>query len=679
MTTTSLHAAVGYARRIFDCETRRRTDRQLLDRFTADRDEAAFAELVRRHGPMVLAVCRRVLRHQQDAEDAFQAAFLVLARKAGGIRQSASVGGWLYQVAFRLALRARAVGLRRRSLLVTLPEAILAPGSESPMEHLSIPIEEELDRLPEHYRSAVILCYLEGRTQTEAARHLATTADAVNSRLKRARELLRQRLARHGTALSVAALTEALVAGGSHAALPAHLLRPTARAALEFAVSRGSACGASAAATSLAKGALITMGISKTTLAVAGFVSAALLSLVALFGNSSALGDDPAGAKRDDAPPRKPVAKAVAQPEGKDKAKPQYSVILLWMSGGPSQIDTFDPKPANVNGALFEAIDTSVKGLRISKTLPGLAKQADHLAIIRSLIHREGDHARSTFLMRTGFSIDDGRTIPSLACVLAKELGDGRPNLPRHFNIAPQFDGVGVGRDPGFLGPQYAALKVALTGTIDGQPFEPPTADEFDALAKGKGEAHREAVAKAFDLKEENDDTRKAYGINRFGQGCLLARRLVERGVPVVEVSMGGWDMHQNIPGILPKQCAELDAGMATLIKDLHQRKRLDTTLIIWMGEFGRTPIINAQAGRDHYPSVSSVVLAGAKIKGGQAIGKTSADGVQIEERPVKPPELVATIYQAVGVDPAKQIQSATGTKVSIVEKETKSVKEALR
>src|SRR5262249_16268181 len=205
MTTTSLQAPLGCARRIFDHETRCRTDRQLLDGFTTDRDESAFAELVRRHGPMVLAVCRRVLRHQQDAEDAFQAAFLVLARKAGGIRQSASVGGWVYQVAFRLALGARAVGFGRPALLLRVPEAILAPESETPMERLSIAVEEELDRLPEHYRAAVILCYLEGRTQTEAARHLATTADAVNSRMKRARELLRQRLARHGMALSAAA------------------------------------------------------------------------------------------------------------------------------------------------------------------------------------------------------------------------------------------------------------------------------------------------------------------------------------------------------------------------------------------------------------------------------------------------------------------------------------------
>src|SRR5262245_56850736 len=542
MTTTSLHAAVGCARRIFDGASRCRTDRQLLDRFTADRDEFAFAELVRRHGPMVLAVCRRVLRHQQDAEDAFQAAFLVLARKASGIRQSASVGGWLYQVAFRLALRARAVGLRRRSLLVTLPESTLAPNSEPPMEHLSIAVEQELDRLPEHYRAAVILCYLEGRTQTEAARHLATTADAVNSRLKRARELLRQRLGRGEAVLSAAALTEALVAGGSHAALPAHLVRPTARAALEFAISRGAACGASAAATSLAKGALLTMGISNIKLAVAGFVGAALMTLVAFVGASSALGDDPAGVKRDDAPPQKSAAKTVAQPETKDKAKPQYSVILLWMSGGPSQIDTFDPKPANVNGVFFQSIETSVKGLQVSQTLPKLAKQAHHLAIIRSLTHREGDHTRSSYLMRTGWPIADGLDMPSLGCVLAKELGDGRPDLPRYLYIAGQNEGIRTGHTPSYLGPQYRSLDIVARGDLGVVPLAPPTADEFDGVANGKGETHHKAVAKAFDLNEEPKETRDAYGLTRFGQSCLLARRLVERGVPVVEIGLGGWD-----------------------------------------------------------------------------------------------------------------------------------------
>src|SRR5262245_30566174 len=198
MTPASLSAVVGYVRRLGERDTRGLTDRQLLDRFTLRRDEAAFAELVRRHGPMVLATCRRVLRHQQDAEDAFQAAFLVLARKAEAVRHAESVAGWLYQVAFRLALRARSKTARHTEPLPAMPEPT-APGRP---DDLHAALDAALEQLPDHYRAVVVLCYLEGKTQTDAARQLATTPDAVNSRLKRARQLLRTRLTRRGLLLT---------------------------------------------------------------------------------------------------------------------------------------------------------------------------------------------------------------------------------------------------------------------------------------------------------------------------------------------------------------------------------------------------------------------------------------------------------------------------------------------
>jgi hypothetical protein len=349
------------------------------------------------------------------------------------------------------------------------------------------------------------------------------------------------------------------------------------------------------------------------------------------------------------------------------------------MSGGPSQIDTFDPKPGHPNGALFGAIATNVKGVEISQNLPRLAKQANHLAIIRSLRHRDGDHGRATHLMRTGYE-NDGRTdYPALGCVLAKELGEARPGLPGYFRIGLPMPFAAAGDGPGFLGPAYAALEVGPPRGKPGGPIQLPPAAAFEALAKGRGEAHRKAVAKAFDLGEEKPATHDAYGRGAFGQGCLLARRLAEAGVPVVEVTLPGWDLHVNLPGLMPKVSAELDAAFAALLKDLHARNRLDSTLVVWMGEFGRTPRVNAGLGRDHWPNGFSVVLAGCGIKGGQVIGKTSADGTRIEARPVTPPELLATVYRALGVDPTKENRTPTGRRVPLVEKGTQAVKEALR
>jgi RNA polymerase sigma factor (sigma-70 family) len=677
--TASLSVVTRYVRRLSRQDTRGLTDRQLLERFTLHQEEDAFAELVRRHGPMVLAVCRRVLRHQHDAEDGFQAAFLVLARKAGSIRQRDSVAGWLYQVAHRLALRARAAGERRRRQTAALGDTAAA-GAEPPDGSLRSCLDRELGRLPEQYRSAIVLCYLEGRTQTEAARLLRTTADAVNSRLKRARDLLRQRLARCGLALSGVALAQALAAGAATAALPAALVRLTARTALDFAAGRA-ACGASALAAALARGALHGMFTPRLKLLSVLALFVALLATGPLFLPPLALGDDPpaAAAQNADQPP-KPGEKPVPQPVG--KAKAPKSCIILWMSGGPSQIDTFDPKPKDPNGGLFGAIDTNAKGIQISQTLPRLARQANHLAIIRSLTHREGDHGRGTFLMRTGYTVDGMSGFPALGCVLGKELGASRPDVPRYVNIAPWAPGGRMEQDPGCLGLEYAPLNIAVRGlgvAPGPDDLRLPHAEAFEALARGKGQQLRKAVEKAFDLTQEKAQVRDAYGRGLFGQGCLLARRLVEAGVPVVELTLPGWDTHANAQQALQKLCAELDAAFSSLLKDLEERKRLDTTLVVWMGEFGRTPRINAQGGRDHWPMGFSVVLAGGGIKGGQVIGKTSADAVKVQERPVTPAELHATIYQALGVDATKTYKTNTGRQVPLVERGTKAVKEALR
>jgi RNA polymerase sigma factor (sigma-70 family) len=675
MTFASLSAVTRFLHRVAAHDAHGATDQDLLDRFTRHRDEAAFADLVRRHGPMVLGVCRRVLRHEQDAEDAFQAAFLVLVRKAASIRRHASVGGWLFRVAYRLALHARAGGARRERPAdpADLALAAAARGDLWP------DLDEEVQRLPEQYRSAAVLCYVEGRSQAEAARLLRTTPGAVNSRLKRAREILRRRLG-HRALLLWATGAGALGRGeAATAAVSPELVRLTARAAVRFAADAGP-CGASALALTLARGALRAMRTTKLKLLSLLALTVALLTAGALALPVPALGDDPAkGAPRgkgaEVASPDKPA------PPFKGKPVKVRACVLLWMNGGPSQFETFDLKPGRVTGGPFRPIPTAAKGVEISEHLPKLAKLGNHLAIIRSLTHREGDHMRSTYLMRTGRSPDGQTDYPALGSVLAKELGDAQRALPRHVRIGGPRDPVALGYGPGYLGLDCAPVVVGGTPFGAGDPGPPglPPVEEFEPHAKGRGAAMRKAVARAFDLADEKPAVRDAYGRNSFGEGCLLARRLVERGVPVVEVTLGGWDTHANAFGLIKKLSRKLDSGWASLLKDLHDRGLLDSTLIVWMGEFGRTPRINAAQGRDHWPFSCCAVLAGRGIKGGQAIGKTDADGMRVAERPVTPPELLATVYQALGIDPTRTYRSNQNQDVPLVEKGTKAVREALR
>lgn len=657
----TLNKAVAYVRRLSATEAAQ--DRVLLERFTRDEDEAAFAELVRRHGPMVLAACRRVLRHEQDAEDAFQAAFLVLARKAGSIQQDC-IAGWLFQVAQRLALRAKTTGDRRR--LHPLPAEVPANAVDA---SLGVAINEELAALPEPYRVAIVLCYLEGKSQAEAARELATTTDAVNSRLKRARELLRHRLARQGLVLSAAALTQALVASLADAALPTPTVSQVVRIAIDFITGQA----VTGPRVALAEGALNSMISTKLKLMTTAVLALLVMALGAFWMPEAAAEKEPMPA-----PVNVPHFAALERPLEPDKKNP-HRVIILWMTGGPSQIDTFDPKDGNV--ALFKSIDTSVKGMQFSELFPKLAKKANHLAVIRSVSHREGDHVRGGYLMRTGYAAGKVEH-PSFGSILAKELGGDKPDVPRYFMINPTSFLVG-GRTPGILGASYAPIIVGENQTFippaEAKPWPAPEVEKFDAVAKGMGKAHRDAVLKAFDLGDEKAEVRDAYGKSPFGLGCLLARRLVERGVPVVEVHLGGWDTHGNAAEATKKIGGQLDSGFSTLLKDLDEKKLLDQTLVVWMGEFGRTPRVNQAQGRDHYPMAFTAILAGAGVKGGQAIGKTSDDGTKVTERPVSPQELLATVYTAVKVDPRRFNRTPGGEKIPLVEKGNDPVKEALK
>jgi hypothetical protein len=398
--------------------------------------------------------------------------------------------------------------------------------------------------------------------------------------------------------------------------------------------------------------------------------------------------------------------------------------ILLWMNGGPSQIDTFDLKPGHGNGGPFKEIETRVPGLKIGEHLPKLAKHADKLAVVRSMSTKEGDHNRASFYLRTGYLPQGPIQYPSLGSLVSKELGREDSALPNFVSVAPYRFFSPAAYGPGFLGPQHAPLVVADSNggfvPADGydqalkvQDLQPAgvsreqadariellrgLAQDFTARHPGAASLSHQAAydravrlmrtdaGKAFNIDEEKAEVRDRYGRNLFGQGCLLARRLVERGVPFVEVTLGatqevpvGWDTHQQNFDNVQKLCGVLDPAWAALLDDLKERGLLDTTLVVWMGEFGRTPTINPDRGRDHFPNAWSTVLAGGGIKGGQAVGRTSPDGMTVQDRPVSVPDFLATVCRALGIDPEKQNPSNVGRPIRIVEKTANPIKEVL-
>jgi uncharacterized protein (DUF1501 family) len=391
--------------------------------------------------------------------------------------------------------------------------------------------------------------------------------------------------------------------------------------------------------------------------------------------------------------------------------------ILLWMSGGPSQMDTFDMKPGHNNGGEFKERETAAPGLRFSEHLPKLAAHANKLAVVRSLTTKEGDHERGTHLVRTGHPPQGEVPYPSIACSLSKELEAGAATLlPAYVSVAPVLQISPTSFGPGFLGPRYAPAIVGGQQTLGPQPPQQPQANGFaelklDDLELSAGvsdlqatrrmklwaamekkylahggpasfEAHnalyrkaadmmRPEVSAAFDLTKEDEKVRTGYGRGLFGQGCLLARRLVERGVPFVEVALGGglgWDTHQDNFRTVKRLSEELDAGWATLMAELEERGLLESTTILWIGEFGRTPQINPNAGRDHFPGAWSCVFAGGGIAGGQAYGRTSAGGVAVEENQVAIGDVLATLSMALGVPPDHENQTASGRPIKVAE-----------
>ncbi len=392
--------------------------------------------------------------------------------------------------------------------------------------------------------------------------------------------------------------------------------------------------------------------------------------------------------------------------------KENKSLIILWMGGGPSHMDLWDLKPGQPTGGEFKPIKTSASGVEISEVLPQTAKQMKHLSIIRSLVTNEGSHERGTVLVNTGRMPSPVVQFPHIGAITASQVAPKDLALPSFIGVGGTAQRIG----PGFLGMLYAPFSVQNPG----QPPEnirapgglsderqrrrqrlfynvedafndsafPHLKSPNDREAAGSAaQAHASVYKKAFDLtvsslrtvfevSKEPRNVIEAYGgmQNQFGMGCLLARKLVEQGVSCVEVDLGGWDNHNQIFSALrgtaqrPGLAGRLDRGMSALVKELVDRGRWKDTVVVWMGEFGRTPRINQNGGRDHWGRCWSVVVGGGAIKGGVVHGATSSDGMDVATDPVRIGDLFATIYKGLGIDPTTKIRDNLGRPTEIAE-----------
>jgi hypothetical protein len=370
--------------------------------------------------------------------------------------------------------------------------------------------------------------------------------------------------------------------------------------------------------------------------------------------------------------------------------RPAKACILLYMAGGPSHIDTFDPKPGRPGGGPFKAIPTSVEGAQICEHLPRLAERLKHTVLIRSLTAKEGNHDRARHLMHTSYAPAGGADHPGFGSLVAEARGGGSSGLPGYVAIS------GPGEDSGFLSSALSPFPVknplkpvrhlAPAKGIDAERFAHrlelwrKLEDRFagergGAFARGRREVGEQAITlmqssgvQAFQLDAEPETVKQRYGATEFGGGCLMARRLVEAGVPFVEVNLNGWDTHEDNFNRVKGLCATLDQGFSSLLDDLEGRGLLRETLVVWMGDFGRTPRINEKGGRDHHPACSSVLLAGGGIKPGQVVGATDADGAEVRDRPVTVPDLYRTIAHLLDLNPDKQRTSPAGRPIKTVE-----------
>jgi len=371
-----------------------------------------------------------------------------------------------------------------------------------------------------------------------------------------------------------------------------------------------------------------------------------------------------------------------------DMQKRHKAAILLWMGGGPSTMDIWDLKPGSATGGPFKQISTSADGVAISEHMPLMAQQMHQMAIVRSMSTREADHMRGRYYMHTGYVPNPNVEHPSYGAVIAHELASQVPTLE-----IPPFVSVGGGSvGPGFLGMTWAPFVVDSSGRVRNldmgidqtrvqQRLEMLATIEKRFIGENRGGSSRDHAKvldrtvklmtseqmKAFKVDEEPEAVRERYGTTGFGRGCLMARRLVEQGVPFIEVDLGGWDNHQGIfTTLADNKLPELDQAMSALVEDLVQRGLYDDTAVIWMGEFGRTPNINGDGGRDHWARSWSVVVGGAGFRRGVVVGETSGDGKEIMTEAYSSQDLMASVLKSLGISLETTFTATNGRPMKI-------------
>jgi hypothetical protein len=381
------------------------------------------------------------------------------------------------------------------------------------------------------------------------------------------------------------------------------------------------------------------------------------------------------------------------------------SVIQIWMWGGPSHLDTFDPKPAagyDYCGPLDKPIPTNVDGIVIGELLPLLAKQADKYSIIRGMTHGINAHETASYAVQTGRRPGGHDVYPSVGAVVSLFEGynAGYTGLIPPYIVMTQP--LGRFSEAGFLGPRYqpfatggdpAQARFVVDGVIAQNISDQRQRDRrellrqvnaiggvanagasLDAFTKSEEKAYDLILGesgKVFDLSLEKDDMRDRYGRNTFGQSCLVARRLVERGVPYIAINYSGWDTHKQNFQVMRQKLPQMDKGMAALLQNLSERGLLDSTIIWWGGEFGRTPKVMWEApwngGRNHHGDVFCSVVAGGGFKGGHVVGSSDAKGEQVRDRPVSPGDLIGSMYELLGIGPDAKLPHPQGLDVSAV------------
>jgi hypothetical protein len=387
-----------------------------------------------------------------------------------------------------------------------------------------------------------------------------------------------------------------------------------------------------------------------------------------------------------------PVGHLLAEQAERSQTRgPAQSIILLWLAGGPSQLETFDPHPGTSIAGGTRAINTAVKGIQLAEGFEQLAEQMASLTLVRSMVSKEGDHERGTYLMKTGYRPDPTVIHPSIGAVCCHELPVEKTEIPRHISILPgQWPSRG-----GFLGDEHDAFKTGdpaqkvpdVTSRVSTE-RDAQRLRDLDVVERAFARGRRERVEatlhrvtmnsartmmtseqlKAFDVMQEPARVRAAYGDSAFGRGCLAARRLLEVGVRCVEVTLSGWDSHVNNHQIHQQQLRILDPAFSALLRDLRERDLLRKTVVLCAGEFGRTPKINPGAGRDHWPNGFSLAIAGGGIRSGQVIGQTDPEGTGEPISPVTIADVHATILTAVGIDPQKIMTSPIGRTLKLSE-----------